>query len=104
MEYQKEYVLCAAMLYKGIVIPGRRHNDCYELLESLLGEVKAEDIPKRDNQGFLTSHNRYVNREEAFRIAKENNQIWHDVFKNDKEGSLVSEDLYDYEEGLDPWF
>lgn len=98
MAYQKEYILCAAMMYKGIVVPGRRHNDCYKLLESLVGHVETKDIPKRENQGFLTSHNRYVTRAEAFDIAKENNQIFHDVHGNDKTGHLISEDLYDYED------
>jgi hypothetical protein len=104
MEYQKEFIVCAAMMYKDIVVPGRRHNDCYTLIESLLGDVNTEDIPKRENQGFLTSHNRYVSREEAFTIAQENNQIWHNVHGDAKEGSLVSEDLYDFEEGVEPWF
>lgn len=98
MAFQKEYILCAAMLYKDIVVPGRRHGDCIKLIESLIGPVKTEFIPKRENQGFLTSHNRYVTRAEAFIIAKDNNQIYHSVHGNDTTGQLISEDLYDYDD------
>lgn len=94
---QKEYILCSAIMYKDIVIPGRRHADCYDLLEQLVGDAN-EDVPGRDGQGFLTSHNRYVSREEAFTIAQENNQIYHNAHDDAKVGSLTSEDLYDYDD------
>lgn len=71
----KEFILCAALDYNDIIISGHRHGDCYDVLKSLIGEIDPNKIPNRDNQGFLTSKNRYVNREEAWIIAKENNQI-----------------------------
>ena len=71
----KEYILCAAIDYNGVIVCGHRHGDCYETLESLVGEIDEDKLPNRDKQGFLTSLNRYVGREEAWKIAKENNQI-----------------------------
>lgn len=101
---QKEFILCSAVHYKngaksnvigvesGTVIFGKRHNDCNIILRCLFGDSVA--IPEREQQGFLTSQNRYVSRSEAFKIAKSNKQIIHKMFDNDREGSLTSEDLY----------
>lgn len=108
---KKEYILCAAIHLKndiprtkgspvnveyGLVICGRRHSDCYHILKVLSPKT---EFPDRDCQGFITSHNRYVDRSEAFLIAKENGQMWHTLFDGDDEGQLASEDLYflDYE-------
>ena len=65
----------------------------YDLIRKLFGE-EVNDSLSRDDQGFLTSGNRHVDRAEGFRIAKENDQIWHTMFDNDIEGTLTSEDLY----------
>ncbi len=102
MEYenlQKEHILCAAILHHSTVVAGRRHSDCYETLINLLKrdshhEIPTEDLPSREQQGFLTSHNRFVSRSEAFKIAKENNQIIHKLHDDSDEGILISEDLY----------
>lgn len=71
----KDFILCAAIKYNGLIIPGHRHGDCYSLLEGLIGKISTDKLPGRNKQGFLTSKNRYVSREEAWEIAKENNQI-----------------------------
>lgn len=104
-----EYILCAAIDYNGVIICGHRHGDCYEVLKSLIGELDADKLPGRDAQGFLTSINRYVGREEAWVIAKENKQIryglevsdhdndelleWLDI-KEKPKSILISENLY----------
>ncbi|MCK9445929.1 hypothetical protein M0Q50_03455 [bacterium] len=92
----KEYILCASILYKGIVISGHRHSDCYETLRSLLPDLPNDELPDRTGQGFLTSENRYVDRKEGWKIAKENNQIkWGlDASENGEESILISENLY----------
>jgi len=72
---QPEFILCAAINYDGIIICGHRHGDCYDVLKALVPHIDPDKLPDRDNQGFLTSKNRYVNREEAWVIAKANNQI-----------------------------
>lgn len=91
---RKEFILCAAIMYKGMVISGYRHGDCHELLDKLVPGIPESEQPGRESQGFLTSHNRYVDRAEAFKIAKENGQIIHNMFDGQDEGELTSEDLY----------
>jgi hypothetical protein len=103
----REFILCSAIHYKngaestvdniesGVIICGRRHGDCYGVLKGIRGDdVDFSKEPDRDEQGFLTSKNRFVGREEAFRIAKANNQIIHKMFDKDNKGTLASEDLY----------
>ena len=90
----KEYILCASIKYDDIIINGRRHKDCYIILRQFKPNIKEEDEPGREYQGFLTSKNRYVTRKEAFNIAKEQEQIIHHMFDDDLIGELVSEDLY----------
>ncbi len=70
-----EKILCAAIDYRGVIICGHRHGDCYQILKSLTGDIDKSKLPDRKKQGFLTSNNRYVGREEAWIIALDNNQI-----------------------------
>lgn len=98
---QKEYILCAAIDYKGLIISGYRHSDCYKVLRELKGEC---DEPDRTHHGFLTSLNRFVNRKEAWIIAKENDQIKFGLkastAENEDDSILISENLY-YNENED---
>lgn len=87
---QKEFILCAAIDYNGNIICGHRHGDCYEVLKNLIGEIDANKLPSRDDQGFLTSENRYVGREEAWKIAKENSQIVYGLKVSDRDKEEVS--------------
>lgn len=92
---RKEFILCAAIrLFNGTIVSGFRHKDCYEVLRDLVPDLTESEEPGREDQGFLTSKNRYVDRAEGFKIAKENKQIIHSMFDNDDEGQLTSEDLY----------
>lgn len=89
-----EYILCAAIHYRdgkiyteqpknihdGIVISGHRHNHCIMTLKQLIGDKFEAELLEKNHFGFLTSHCRYVNRAEAFVIAKEQDQIWHNLF------------------------
>nr|DAG99784.1 MAG TPA: hypothetical protein [Crassvirales sp.] len=61
---------------------GFRHHD-------ILIRFKWEVSDDAKDQGFLTSHGRFVNREEGYKIALEAGQI---TEKYDK--TLYSEDLY----------
>ena len=100
MNLNLEYILCAAIHYKvrdslvhrpsnvenGIVICGWRHHNCIEIA-SRIGINKEEHV-----QGFLTSKNRFLTREEARTFAIEVDQIFADeTFHKDM---LFSEDLY----------
>ena len=105
----KEYIICSAIHYldnnihkeqpknisTGYVICGRRHSNCYITVCILtVGSSDSEAIQKMksiDNiQGFLTNKNRFLNREESYKLAVEAGQI------EDKSSSklLISEDLW----------
>jgi len=111
----KEFILCAAIHFNdgksyphqpenistGFVVAGRRHHNCYSTLQAIsqcfgVDGIAIKQIERidRDNQGFITSTNRYVTRAEAFIIAKQNNQIYHNIHNDEYEGILISEDLY----------
>lgn len=93
---EKEFILCASIYYNGTIINGRRHSDCYDILRNLVSDIADNEMPQREHQGFLTSLNRFVDRKEGWRIAKENNQIkWGLKFSdNGEERQLISENLY----------
>lgn len=101
-----EHILCAAIWYpddraehivhrptnieKGIVVCGHRHhviiNQYYDMTLKKTSQVK-------NVQGFLTSKNRFVDRQEAFTIAHKTGQIMRQQIVRDR-ASLYSEDLY----------
>ncbi len=108
----KEFILCAANYYQdglihehqpknitnGFVICGRRHHNCITTFALVVGFPYTEQGHKIHNtelEGFLTSTNLFVSRKNAFRIAKDANQI-HGPNKGQQEKSigLTSEDLY----------
>lgn len=96
-----ERILCAALLYNGNIVSGYRHSDCYQTIANVLGidtccddwTNKIPNMPGRNEQGFLTSKNRYVNRTEGFNIAFNANQLIL-PYKEGQEKILTSEDLY----------
>ena len=103
-----EYILCASIWYKdlelkrpdvlepngfrpynvnkGIVFSGWRHHNCLYQMVAMTG--KAQHEVGEEIQGFLTSKNRFVDREEGAKIAYEAGQIGDDI------KILYSEDLY----------
>jgi hypothetical protein len=104
MDKLAEYILCAAIHYKtgdvtphspknitsGVVICGRRHHNCC-ITKSLVGISNM--VPYV--QGFVTSKDRFVDREEGALIALAANQVQEDYFELDREvPCLISEDLY----------
>ena len=96
-----EHILCAAVDYNLTIVCGRRHSDCYQIINNLYRmytgkDTDPTDLPDRDKQGFITSTNRFVDRKTAFIIAKEQKQFCHNIHDNDDEDEniLISEDLY----------
>lgn len=91
-----EIILCSAINFKGTIICGYRHGDCYDILRQLKPDITEDEEPDRTMQGFLTSLNRYVDRKEAWKIAKANNQIKFglEVSDNGEDSILISENLY----------
>lgn len=98
MNNNTEYIICSAIWYndgikrlhqpkniqEGIVYGGRRHHNCFIMLNSAFPNY----IKKNHIQGFLTNFDRFVDRKEASIIAYKSGQI-----KYQKE-YLTSEDLY----------
>jgi hypothetical protein len=105
-----ERILCAAVWYKeielkkempievylptnldkGIVFCGLRHGQCIYSKCAITGLRDAES--GENEQGFLTSKNRFVSREEGLQIALKQNQV---LDLNEIRGDrLFSEDLY----------
>lgn len=97
---EKERVLCAAIWYKdfdapvhtvtnlnkGVVMCGFRHGLIIGQCTQLLGKRQFE--MGKYVQGFLTTKNRFLDREEAHKLFKDNGGI--PEFKDE----LYSEDLY----------
>ena len=92
----KEFILCASLKFGENIISGHRHSDCYAVIMNLFPNMSDDELPKREDQGFLTSLNRFVDRKEGWIIAKENNQIQWGVEASDDndESQLISENLY----------
>ena len=78
------------------MVTGYRHGDCYKTLDALNSNIPERTYPGREDQGFLTSKNRYVDRKEGWKIANENNQIKFGKKASDRgeESELISENLY----------
>lgn len=94
----KEYILCSAIKISDVIVCGRRHSDCYDTVNCIRESSGCfiKCVANRKEQGFLTSDNRFVDRKEAWKIAKENNQIKFglEVSDNGDESELISENLY----------
>lgn len=85
-----EYILCAAIKIdvdnEPIVISGYRHGDCFNIIHKLY----PNKYINQDEQGFLTSSGRFVDRIEAKKIAKQADQL----IRDSAFSSLISEDIY----------
>lgn len=101
--YNDERVVCAAVwipvgkqhasapenVVMGVVFPGYTHWHCLKMVELVFPEGSIPDnIRAGEFSGFLTSHNRYVDRFEAGRIAFAAGQVLRDGL------CLTSEALY----------
>lgn len=89
-----EIVICAAVrASNGKVVRGHRHNNAMRALQEIPGY--QTERPHGDNQGFVTSRNRYVTRKEGCEIQKKAG-IKSMLGPADAylHGELYSEDLY----------
>lgn len=101
-----EWILCSAIHYDdgeinirrtcknypktGIVICGYRHPDIIGILPTN-NSLRNDGKEYKCTQGFITSEGRFVNREEAYLIAKKADQLLNDFEGKSK---LFSEDIY----------
>ena len=103
---KREFIICSAIHYKdgivrkeqplniesGLVVCGRRHNNCWFILNQIHGEDFSPEKGSLD-MGFLTSNNEYKTRKEAMIIAVREKQIYHNV-PYEEGDILTSEDLW----------
>ena len=80
----------AAIMYKGIIysapIPNRHH----DIIKTMIVVSKIPHPFVGMVQGFLTSEGNFVNRKEAYKIAKEAKQL----LREHPGGSLFSEEVW----------
>lgn len=89
-----ELIICSAIHYGGRTWRGHRHRHALQAMNDELSYnmTRKELSSIEHNFGFMTSENRFVDRKEAYKIAKEANQI---IDIEHKAGfELYSEDLY----------
>lgn len=104
----EEKILCAAIWFdngkqyshqpknisSGLVLCGWRHGCIFPQIGGLVKERQEQSIYKEE-QGFLTSANRFVERPEAFEIAFKQNQILPEKLERAKQVKyLYSEYIY----------
>jgi hypothetical protein len=88
-ETHPEVCICAAIqLTDGRIFRGHRHDDCIQTALKQKGEPVE---PRLAQQGFMTSRNRFVGREEAMRLQVAAGIESRDGYRGD---ILFSEDLY----------
>lgn len=76
---EKELIICAAVqMPDGYVIRGHRHNDCLNTASGMARYMNGYGAV----QGFVTSRNRFVGRQEASQIHR------------GTDADLYSEDIY----------
>lgn len=94
-----ERIVCAANYYQtdNVILCGIRHgsDDMYSMYDFASGSGGLRLHKKYEEQGFVTSKGRFVDRKEAWKIAVEQKQIFRRVGGDDSEGgTLYSENLY----------
>ncbi len=83
-----DYPFRPVNINRGIVFTGKTHQQChYQALD--MSNRQSFELGAK-SQGFLTTHNRFVDRVEAAKIALAQNQIKKFILS---EGRLFSEDL-----------
>lgn len=96
----QERIVCAANRYGGVILVGVRNgsSDMYSLFDHAedVCEFSFKDtLSDKEEQGFITSKYRFVDRTEAWKIAVEQKQIVRRVGGDDLDGgTLYSENLY----------
>ena len=85
-----EIVICAAVKSRdGTIYRGHRHGHCYMAMQDEKKQLSEEP----NSQGFMTTNNRFVTREEG-RILQDNAGIKSVDKDGYRHNTLFSEDLY----------
>ena len=100
---QNEHIICSAIRFieeynnesRTRVICGRRHCDCYKTIGCLNETLYNLLTDENTEQGFMTSTGRFVDRYEAYEIAKREKQFYMpELSINESTKILTSEDLF----------
>jgi hypothetical protein len=92
---EKEICICAAIKRGGKIFRGHRHGHAMTAMydELMWDHTRREIFQMEEVQGFITSENRFVDREEGLKL-----QLAAGIKSADKDGYrnriLFSEDLY----------
>lgn len=89
-------IVCAALRADdGEILPGIRHYsaDMHRAISLRTDGAKFKRL-HGDNQGFVDTKGRYLNRQEAYLVALKTNQILFDVDNATANKTLYSENLY----------
>lgn len=89
----KEICICAAVKSEsGNIIRGQAHRDCRD------GIIRRGEKPSKkwEDEGFITSYNRFVNREEGYRLMEKVGWTSRNPQGFQLCKWLFSEDLYEY--------
>lgn len=86
-----EIIICAAININWVIIVWKRHWNCFSSLSGIYAE--SSDVPRNITHWFRTNRFRFINRKEAFNLAKENWQLKKEE-RDRKDKDLYSEDLY----------
>lgn len=88
----REICICAAIrLMDGRIVRGHRHGDCLRILNDWRDMGQVIDV---DEQGFMTSRNRFVGRVEGRELQEAAGIPSHDPSGYRGGNLLFSEDLY----------
>ncbi|MFA5050971.1 MAG: hypothetical protein WC499_02550 [Patescibacteria group bacterium] len=90
---EKEIIICSAVKScDGRIFRGHRHHDCIRTMH----ECGVAYSSKAEDQGFVTSKNRFVGRKEGYEIQINAGIKSHCEKEEDRylHGELYSEDLY----------
>lgn len=82
-------IVCAAMFKEGRIVTGARHFD--KVMRQQMEASEGIQFWKNCKQGFIDQFGDFIDRQEAWVIAKSQNQIVKSV---SSEGTLYSENLY----------
>ena len=89
----KEICICAALRLRDktcYIVRGHRHRDCLETI----ARKGIDSNPKLWEQGFITSHNRFVDRRDGFNLQQLQEIESANPEGYNSAGWLFSEDLY----------
>ena len=79
----------------GYIIRGHRHKDCIRTAREMPRYSSDVHMPHGENQGFITSLNRFVDRKEGLKLQLEaGKESYAKKYGDDYRQQLYSEDLY----------